>query len=231
MPIQNPQKRQIRSFVRRQGRMTPAQKQGLDRYWSRFGLKISEEPIDFNDIFGQKSEVVLEIGFGMGDSLLAMAKANPEKVYIGIEVHSPGVGALLSMMEKEEVSNVRIYQEDAVAVLNQSIKDGSLAEINIFFPDPWPKKRHHKRRLIQPPFVELLNRKLKTGGQLHFATDWEDYAHQMMAVMSAAKGFKNSAGEGEFVKNQNVRLPTKFEKRGERLGHGVWDLIFIKSSD
>jgi len=228
MPSHNLQNRLIRSFVRRQGRMTAAQKQALGLYWSRFGLKLSEKPIDLKEVFRRESKIVLEIGFGMGDSLLAMAKANPDKDYIGIEVHLPGVGALLSEMAKEEVENIRIFQDDAVFVLRQSIEDHSLDEINIFFPDPWPKQRHHKRRLIQSHFVELLYRKLKQGGQLHLATDWEDYALQMMAVMSAAKGFKNKLGEGQFIENDSLRPNTKFEKRGNRLGHCIWDLIFIK---
>lgn len=228
MPAQNPQQRPIRSFVRRQGRITPSQKLALKQHFSRFGLKVTNQLINLNKVFGRNADIVLEIGFGMGKSLLEMAKAHPDKDYIGIEVYLPGVGALLSLMVKEKVDNIRIYKDDAVLVLNECIKDESLSEINIFFPDPWQKKRHHKRRLIQSSFVELIYHKLKRRGRVHLATDWQNYAQQMMVVMSATQDFRNLAGEGCFVANQNVRFITKFEKHAEDLGHGVWDLAFIK---
>lgn len=228
MPLSNPHQQPIRSFVRRQGRMTPAQQLALAQHWSRFGINITDQLIDFNALFGRNVDLTLEIGFGMGDSLLAMAKAHPHKDYIGIEVHTPGVGALLSLLAKEALDNIRIYRHDAINILNQCIADNSLSEVNIFFPDPWPKKRHQKRRLIQPAVIALIHRKLKAEGRIHLATDWESYAHQMMAVMSTARGFYNTAAEGQFIENQTVRPMTKFEKRGRRLGHRVWDLIFIK---
>ena len=208
--------------------MTPAQQRALDQIWPQYGLTNSGQSLDLKHIFGRSSEVVLEIGFGMGESLAAMAKDHPETDYIGIEVHRPGVGALLLTILKEGIENIRTYREDAFCVLNQSINDKSLSSIQVFFPDPWPKKRHHKRRLIQPDFVDLLHRKLKEGGSFHLATDWEDYAVQIMAVLSAHDGFQNTAGEGHFIQNQTLRPATKFENRGRRLGHGVWDLLFLK---
>ena len=172
---------------------------------------------------------MLEIGFGMGQSLVAMAAAAPEKNFIGVEVHLPGVGRLLHSMEDEGVDNIRVYCHDAVEILNDCIDDASLDTVQIFFPDPWHKKRHHKRRLIQPDFVDLLCRKLKPGGVLHLATDWENYAEQMMEVLSANTQLRNQAGEGEFAPRPDHRPLTKFERRGERLGHGVWDLLFKKA--
>ena len=223
-------KKPIRSFIRRERRLTIDQKKAFDEYWAKVGLTVSDGWLDVEKIFGRVSEVVLEIGFGMGDSLLAMAKAHPEKNFIGVEVHRRGVAALLSLMGQVGISNIRVYQEDAISVLNECIKDDSLSGTNIFFPDPWPKKRHHKRRLIQPAFIALIHQKLKLGGQLHLATDWEDYAIQMMRVLSTTKGFQNVAGEGKFVKNQYLRPVTKFEKRGEQLGHVIWDLVFKRLS-
>lgn len=220
--------RRIRSFVKREGRMTESQKEALQRYWPQYGLTTQMGRLDFLQAFGRCSEVVLEIGFGMGDSLLEMAQNHQVVDYIGVEVHRPGVGALLIQMAKTETSNIRIFQEDVNDVLAKSIADASLSGLQIYFPDPWHKKRHHKRRLIQPGFVELLWQKLKFGGQVHLATDWENYAEQMMEVLSNHDGFNNVVGRGNYVQDQQLRPTTKFEKRGQRLGHGVWDLVFVK---
>jgi tRNA (guanine-N7-)-methyltransferase len=172
---------------------------------------------------------VFEIGFGMGDSLVDMAKAAPEKNFIGVEVHTPGVGRLLNRCESEAVTNLRVYQEDAIEVLDECIADASLAKVQIYFPDPWHKKKHNKRRIVQPDFIQKLRTKLQPGGVIHLATDWENYAEQMMEVMSAAEGFQNQAGEEQFSLKPDDRPVTKFEKRGQRLGHGVWDLLFVKT--
>jgi len=221
--------RSIRSFVLRTGRMTPAQQRALDEHWLRKGLERERGRLDFEQVFGRRAPVVLEIGFGMGQSLVAMAKAAPDKDFIGIEVHRPGVGKLLHTMAEEGVENIRAYCDDAVQVLEQCIADDSLAGVQIFFPDPWHKKKHHKRRLIQAEFLQLLRRKLAPGGVLHVATDWQDYAEHILDVLSRAEGFSNLAGEGYSPRPEH-RPKTKFEMRGERLGHGVWDLLFEKVS-
>lgn len=217
--------RRIRSFVRREGRMTTAQKLALETLWPKFGVDPGAAPFDFQRMFGREARRILEIGFGMGDTLLHVAQAHPENDYLGIEVHRPGVGALLMNLEKAALNNVRVLCADAVEVLNHNIPDAGLDAVYIFFPDPWPKKRHHKRRLVQPEFVELLGRKLRVGGQLHLATDWEEYAQHMLAVITAAPQFRNIAGAGQFAPSPGERPPTKFERRGRALGHGVWDLI------
>ncbi len=219
--------RPIRSYVLREGRMTPAQQRALTEHWPRYGLQVTDGLLDPKKVFGRDADLVLEIGFGMGQSLLAMAKQNPGQDFVGVEVHRPGIGALLVGMVEQEVDNIRIYQIDAKEVLSQCIADESLSKILIFFPDPWPKKRHHKRRLIQPEFVDLLIKKLKPGGLLHLATDWENYAEQMMDVLSSLPKLKNMAGDKQFSVSTD-RPETKFERRGRRLGHGVWDLIFSK---
>lgn len=219
--------RRIRSFVLRQGRMTAAQQEGLELHWPQKGLLRENGILNIEQSFGRDAPTVLEIGFGMGGSLLQMAQSAPEKNFIGIEVHRPGVGKLLHDMADAGVDNIRVYCDDAVEVLQQCIADDSLDAIQIFFPDPWHKKRHHKRRLIQPEFVRLLHRKLKAGGILHAATDWRDYAEHILAVMQAAPNFRNRAEEG-YSPRPDYRPKTKFEQRGERLGHGVWDIIFFK---
>jgi tRNA (guanine-N7-)-methyltransferase len=219
-------RRPIRSYVLRTGRMTPGQQRAFDEYWDRWGLEAAAGTLDFDRVFGRSGPRVLEIGFGMGQSLVAMAAAAPESNFIGIEVHRPGVGKLLHSMQEQGVNNIRVYCHDAVEVLRDCIPEGSLDTVQIFFPDPWHKKKHHKRRLIQPPLVQQLVERLKSGGVLHLATDWEDYAQQMMAVLSATDGLSNAHGEGQFAPRPEHRPLTKFELRGERLGHGVWDLLF-----
>lgn len=217
----------IRSFVLRQGRMTAAQQQGLELHWPQKGLLRENGVLNIDTAFGRAAPTILEIGFGMGGSLLQMAQAAPEKNFIGIEVHRPGVGKLLHDMADAGVDNIRVYCDDAVDVLKACIADDSLDAVQIFFPDPWHKKRHNKRRLIQPEFVQLIRRKLKAGGVLHAATDWQDYAEHILATLQAAENFRNCAGEG-YAPRPDYRPKTKFEQRGERLGHGVWDIIFAK---
>jgi tRNA (guanine-N7-)-methyltransferase len=210
--------------------MTEGQQRGLDEAWPELGLEIAAGMIDPAALFGRQAPLVLEIGFGMGDSLLQMARQMPEKNYIGIEVHRPGVGRLLNNARTEGLTNIRVYAEDAVEVLAQCIPDGSLDCLQLFFPDPWHKKKHNKRRILQPAFAQTVRSKLKIGGQFHMATDWENYAEQMMEVMSVAEGYRNSAGAGEFSPQPDFRPVTKFQNRGEKLGHGVWDLIFERIS-
>lgn len=219
--------RKIRSFVRRQGRIRPGQQRALTDLWAQYGLEANDK-IDFDTVFQRKASRVLEIGFGMGQSLLEMATKNPEQDYIGIEVHRPGIGALLAAIAELKLTNIRVFCADALEVLERCIADGVLDTVQLFFPDPWPKKRHHKRRIVQDKFLALSHQKLKPTGKLHMATDWEEYANHMLEVMSAKSDFANLAGEGNFSPRPDSRPLTKFEARGIRLGHGVWDLIFIK---
>ncbi|MDH3871020.1 MAG: tRNA (guanosine(46)-N7)-methyltransferase TrmB [Gammaproteobacteria bacterium] len=225
MNTRQPHNREIRSFVRREGRITRSQQRALDELWPRYGLEASQH-LDLDRLFGRRAARTLEIGFGNGASLAAMAEQEPDTDFIGIEVHRPGVGHLLLELERRGLENVRIICDDAVQVLKHCLPDATLDRVLLFFPDPWPKKRHHKRRIVQPAFIELLARKLKTGGTLHMATDWEDYAEHMLAVMEKAQGFRNCAGQGHFSPRPSYRPVTKFERRGQRLGHGVWDLLF-----
>lgn len=218
--------RRIRSFVMRTGRMTPGQQRALEQQWPHYGLEADGQPLDLPRVFGRTAPVTLEIGFGMGDSLLSMAGAAPERDFIGIEVHLPGVGRLINRAHEAGVQNLRVMKDDAVQILEQQIEDGALDRVQIFFPDPWHKKRHHKRRLIQPEFVALLARKLSPGGWLHLATDWGNYAEHMLEVMQAAPDFENTVDEGFLPERPAFRPETKFEQRGKRLGHGVWDLVF-----
>jgi len=217
--------RRIRSFVRREGRMTDAQQRALKELWPRYGID-SNTQIDPPALFGRNAPVTLEIGFGNGDTLLAMAQASPETDFIGIEVHRPGVGRLLQALEREDIRNVRVMCDDAVEILQHCIPDNSLDRVLLFFPDPWHKKRHHKRRIVQPGFIGLLARKLRQGGILHMATDWENYAAHMLDVTGASSAFRNCAGAGHYAEKPDYRPTTKFEQRGQRLGHGVWDLLF-----
>ncbi|SDZ91899.1 tRNA (guanosine(46)-N7)-methyltransferase TrmB [Alkalimonas amylolytica] len=218
--------RKIRSFVLREGRLTKAQKLALEQHWPAMGVDFKPELLDLATLFGRKADTVLEIGFGMGKSLVQMAAAAPEKNFIGIEVHRPGVGACLADAAAAGISNLRVFQHDAVEVLAQMIPDNSLATIQLFFPDPWPKKKHHKRRIVQADFVQQLRSKLSIGGVFHMATDWQHYAEHMLEVMQAAEGFSNLSASNDYVERPAHRPVTKFELRGKKLGHGVWDLMF-----
>jgi len=217
----------IRSYVIRGGRMTEGQRKAFDDHWDFYGLSLHSGSARWSQIFGREAPVVLEIGFGMGDSLLEMAQAEPDKDFIGIEVHPPGVGRLINNAAEQQVKNLRVYMADAVDVLQDCIPDQSLSRVQIYFPDPWHKKKHNKRRIIQPDFIQLLRAKLNIGGLIHLATDWQNYAEQMLEVMSQAEGFSNEAGDG-YGERPAFRPVTKFERRGERLGHGVWDLLFSR---
>ena len=219
-------RRQVRSFVLRQGRFTDAQQRAFDTLWPRFGLEYTGEPRDFDMAFGRKAKRALEIGFGNGEALRFAARHDPDRDLIGIEVHAPGVGRLLNALAEDDARNVRLYHHDAVEVLRNEIADGSLDEIRIYFPDPWHKKRHHKRRLVQPEFANLLVSKLAADGRLHLATDWQDYAEQMWDVLDATPGLVNRAGPRGSVPRPEWRPQTHFETRGQKLGHGVWDLLY-----
>ena len=223
--------RRIRSFVKREGRLTKGQQRALDELLPRYGISLQQGELDLDVLFGRQAFRVLEIGFGNGASLAEMAANYPENDYLGIEVHRPGVGNLLLQIEKQGLTNIRVSNDDAVEVLEKQIPNISLDAVYLFFPDPWHKKKHHKRRIVQTEFVQLVWSKLKPGGMFHMATDWENYAEHMLEVMTKAKGFKNVAGEGNYIARPGYRPLTKFEQRGHRLGHGVWDLIFKKSSD
>lgn len=218
--------RTIRSFVRREGRLTIGQQRALRELLPVYGLDAEKSGHNLTEIFARNNPKILEIGFGNGESLAQQANDNPDTNYIGIEVHRPGVGHLLVKVEQLQLDNVRVFNADAVEVVKHCIADHTLDGIQIFFPDPWHKKRHHKRRLIQVEFIKLLGRKLKAGGTLHFATDWENYAEHMVDVMRQSEGFNNISTEGKFVPRPAHRPLTKFEQRGQRLGHGVWDLIY-----
>ena len=228
--MNRPFDRMIRSFVRREGRMTRAQHDALERLRKAY-LLAEDDLRDLDHVFKRRAPRVLEIGFGMGDALAVMAKAQPHWDYLGIEVHRPGIGSLLLKLEKDGSDNVRVICADAVEVLRRHLPDAGLDAVHLFFPDPWPKRRHHKRRIVQAEFVELVRGKLKPGGRFHIATDWEDYARHILAVMEAARGFVNSAGAGNFSPRPPERPLTKFEQRGQRLGHGVWDLMFVRRED
>lgn len=217
-------RRSIRSFVLRQGRISNAQQRAYDKLLPRYGIAFSNSIMDWEGVFGRKAPKILEIGFGMGTATAFIAKMQPEQDFLGVEVHTPGVGALMRLLEAENLSNVRIIQHDAVEVLRDMIKPGVLDGIHIFFPDPWPKKRHHKRRLIQPALLHLLASRLKTGGYLHLATDWQEYAQWMLELLSKEPVLKNTAA-GYAVKPA-YRPETKFERRGLDLGHDVWDIVF-----
>ncbi len=218
--------RTIRSFVRREGRLTHGQERALDKLWPEFGIDEGNEALDLNQLFGRDALKIIEIGFGNGASLAQMAAAQPEKDFIGIEVHRPGVGQLLKQIEELGLTNLRVACTDAVELLKQRINDASLHRVQLYFPDPWHKKRHHKRRIIQPEFVDLLADKIISGGHLHMATDWQHYAEQMLSDLSQSDRFQNCSETQTFIPRPDYRPMTKFEQRGIRLGHGVWDLLF-----
>ncbi|MBK7135809.1 MAG: tRNA (guanosine(46)-N7)-methyltransferase TrmB [Rhodocyclales bacterium] len=222
-----PEKRRpIRSFVLRQGRVSVAQARACAQLLPRYGIPYAPQPLDLERTFGRRAPKILEIGFGMGETTAAIAAAHPENDYLGIEVHTPGVGSLLKRIDERGIGNLRLIQHDAVEVLREMIAPGSLDGAHIFFPDPWPKKRHHKRRLVQPDFVALLASRIKPGGYVHLATDWQEYAEQMLAVLSAEPMLANTAAG--YAPRPHYRPQTKFETRGLKLGHGVWDVVFRK---
>ena len=220
------QRRVIRSFVRREGRMTDAQKDAITRLWPRYGVDPPVSPLDFTAVFGRDAPTVMEIGFGNGDYLLTRAQAEGDKNFFGVEVHRPGVGRVLHRAEQSQLANLRVACDDAVELLRDAIAAQTLSELVIYFPDPWPKKRHHKRRLIQPEFAALAASRLRCGGHLRLATDWADYAAQMLTVLNAEPLLRNCAPDRRYVARPALRPKTRFEARGERLGHGVFDLEF-----
>ena len=224
----DPRHRRIRSFVLRQGRFTPAQQRAFEEHWERYGLDPAIVP-DWNAVFGRNAQRVLEIGFGNGEQLLWSAQNEPHRDFIGIEVHRPGVGRLMNALAAHNIHNVRLYNHDAVDILERAFGAESLDEVRIYFPDPWPKKRQQKRRLIQPDFVALVASRVKRGGKLCMATDWQEYADHMLATVDAAGSWCNSAGKGNFSTRPSNRIETHFEKRGARLGHASWDLVYERT--
>ncbi len=223
--------RTIRSFVLRQGRLTGAQQRALDQYWIRYGVDFSAQLLPLDALFGRRAARTLEIGFGNGESLLQQAQAHPERDYLGIEVHRPGVGRLLHRVQELGLCNLRVSNHDAIEVIDVQLADASLDCVQLFFPDPWHKKRHHKRRIVQPGFVRQIARKLQPGGRLHMATDWQDYAEHMLLVMASQGDFSNLSGAGQFadLRAAPLRPDTRFEQRGRKLGHTVYDLVFEKA--
>ena len=221
-------RRTIKSYVLRQGRLTRGQQQALDQLWPVYGIDFKPELLDLATLFNRTAAITLEVGFGNGDSLMQQAASNPQNNYLGIEVHRPGVGHLLHLADNAGITNVRVINHDAVEVLQLQIPDQSLDCVQLFFPDPWHKKRHHKRRIVKAEFIQLIHQKLKSGGLFHLATDWQDYAEYMLKQMEQADGFTNTASEGNYAINTGRPL-TKFERRGQRLGHGVWDLVYRKN--
>ncbi|AAP95680.1 tRNA (guanosine(46)-N7)-methyltransferase TrmB [[Haemophilus] ducreyi] len=221
--------RKVRSFVLRTGRLSDFQRDMMNDHWAKFGLDYQKSPFDFVEIFGNANPVVLEIGFGMGRSLVEMAAQNPDRNYIGIEVHTPGVGACIAYAVEKQVDNLRVICHDATEILRDAVADGSLAGLQLYFPDPWQKSKHHKRRIVQTEFVMRLLTKLTAGGFIHFATDWQNYAEHMLAVLRQfSPALVNTSPTGDFIDRPAFRPLTKFEARGQRLGHAVWDLYFVK---
>jgi len=221
-------KRTIRSFVVRGGRMTEGQQRAYDANWKTYGLEADQGRIDYQEVFGRESDVVIEVGFGMGASLVEMAKNAPEKDFIGIEVHPPGVAKLMMLAAEAGIQNIRVYCHDAIEVMANCLPQGQASTFQLFFPDPWHKKKHNKRRIVQPLFAQQVANVLKVGGVFHMATDWEPYAEHMLEVMEAQTQYENVAGKNTYHPRPEWRPLTKFEQRGERLGHGVWDLIYSK---
>ncbi len=219
----------IRSFVHRRAHITPSQREALDRRLPLWSIPCEQRPRDFEQVVGRKAPTILEIGFGMGETTQKIALARPQDNFLGVEVFNAGVGAMLKRIDESGLTNVRVIQHDAVEVLQHMIAPASLAGVHIYFPDPWPKKRHHKRRLIQPPLIKLLASRMAPGAYIHLATDWENYAEQMLEVLSGEDMLENTVGEG-YAPRPDFRPQTKFETRGLRLGHGVWDLIFKRKA-
>jgi tRNA (guanine-N7-)-methyltransferase len=218
--------RQVRSFVLRGGRLTEGQKRALEELWPRFGIEDKHEQVNFSALFGNEAPVIVEIGFGDGEASWQMALARPDQNFVGVEVHRPGVGHLLLKLEEKGIENLRIACADAVEFLQARVPEQTLDGVRIYFPDPWPKKRHHKRRIIRPEFVRLLASRMRTGGVLHIATDWEPYAEHILMVMADSCEFENLSETGDFSPRPQWRPDTKYERRGERLGHSVFDLVF-----
>ena len=227
-PVDVAYAKRIKSFVVRAGRMTPDQREMYKVQFAEKGLTLDGGMLDYSQVFGNDNPVVLEVGFGMGSSLVEMCQANPHLNYIGIEVHTQGVAKLLRDSADAGVENIRAYEFDAIEILAHCIPDNSLQGMQLFFPDPWHKARHNKRRILTGEFAETMRQKLKVGGEFHMATDWEHYAEQMLEVMEAAPGYENIVDKGTYHPRPDFRPLTKFEKRGEKLGHGVWDLIYKK---
>ena len=220
----------IRSFVLRQGRITSGQERALAEHWPRYGLEVDENlRVDAASLFGDARELILEIGFGNGESFVQMAEDAPQQGFVGIEVHRPGVGHALVLAAAAGIDNLRVIRHDAVAIIRDHVADGTLARVQIYFPDPWPKARHHKRRIVQRAFTDLIWRKLRAGGEIHCATDWENYAEWMRDVFAGDPKWQNLGGADGFAPRPDWRPQTKFERRGERLGHGVWDLRYRKT--
>lgn len=219
-------KKDIRSYVIRGGRMTEGQEKAFDQWWPSYGLSLYDGPIDLETVFGRKAPLVIEVGFGMGDSFLAMAQNEPDKDFIGIEVHPPGAGRLINEAGKAQLTNLKVYLADAIDVLNDCIPENCATRFQLYFPDPWHKKKHTKRRIVQAEFVDLVHTRLISGGVFHMATDWEHYAEHMMEVMSLTTTFRNVEGDYVYSGRPEYRPTTKFEARGTRLGHGIWDLLF-----
>jgi tRNA (guanine-N7-)-methyltransferase len=221
--------RSVRSYVMRAGRITEAQQRALTSLWPRYGIAFEPGVLDLDRVFGRVAARTLEIGFGNGEHLLERAKGAPERDFIGIEVHRPGIGHLLLAASNAELCNLRVIEQDAVEVLHHQIAPGSLDEVQLLFPDPWPKARHHKRRLVQPAFANLIASRLAPGGRFHLATDWEPYAEEMLTVLCACDVLRNSAQGGGYVEHVMTRTATRFERRGENLGHRVRELLFIRA--
>ena len=220
----------IRSFVLRQGRITSGQERALAEHWPRYGLEVDENlRVDAASLFGDARELILEIGFGNGESFVQMAEDAPQQGFVGIEVHRPGVGHALVLAAAAGIDNLRVIRHDAVAIIRDHVPDGALSRVQIYFPDPWPKARHHKRRIVQRAFPDLIWRKLRAGGEIHCATDWENYAEWMRDVFAGDPKWQNLGGADGFAPRPDWRPQTKFERRGERLGHGVWDLRYRKT--
>ena len=221
--------RKIQSFVRRSGRLSKAQSIGLNELWSTYGVNLDNKTINLDELFNKPQSVTLEVGFGNGDSLLEMAFQQPQNNFLGIEVYEAGIGRLINEANKKKIDNLKIIKGDAVEILKNNIKDNSISCLQLFFPDPWHKKKHHKRRIIQTSFLDTLKNKLINGGIVHVVTDWEDYAEHIMETMENHPDFKNTAGDHIYSARPKHRPLTKFENRGQKLGYGVWDIIFINS--